>query len=158
MTEKDPLTSFEKSLASLRPRRPRLDRDRLMFLAGQTSVDYRPAYRLSVFRPAVVSALVAAVVTLGVITATKLATRISNSLTATAAPGESRDVQPATVAGNPVQRHPDTGNALGWIASLLAGGETKDANAERPEPNLVQLREQLLEENAGYEKSQSEEP
>lgn len=158
MTEKNPLTEFEKSLASLRPHRPRLDRDRLMFLAGQTSVDYRPAYRSSVFRPAVVSALVAAVVTLGVISATKLATHISNSLTATAAPGESRDVLPATVAGNSVQRRSDTGSAIGWIASLLSGGESEKSDAERPEPNLVQLREQLLEENAGYEKDRTEEP
>jgi len=157
MSEKDQFTLFEASLGSLKPRVPRLDRDRLMYLAGQSSVAYGPTYRTSSFRPVVASALVAAAVTLAVMTATQSGVRIVDSVAAAAASSEAPPAQPARSNRDAVEYRVEIGNSLGWIVSLLAGPQRAETDSARTEPNLMQLREQLLEENSGGNRSQKEE-
>jgi len=147
MIEQDSLTPLEAYLASLKPRSPKLDRDGLMFLAGQASVTYCPTYRTSSFRPVMLSALVAAAVTLAVVTATQSGARIVGSMAAAAQsePSQERSAPrpTATVAAA-------TGaDSLGPVVVWLIGSPPAETSATDSDPNLLRQLKQMLQEEAG---------
>ncbi len=152
MIEKDPLTSIEARLSSLKPRDPRLDRDRLMFLAGRASVVYWSRYSRSSFRPVVLSALAAAAVTLFVVTATESGSRIVDRVASAVVPGatsaDTAGSQPPAPAQNAAGCRLEIGNSLGWIVPLLVGQKPVEKDSTKSGQNLIQLREALLSEDA----------
>jgi hypothetical protein len=123
-----------------------------MFLAGQASVAYGPRYCPSSFRPVVLSALVAAAVTLLVVTATESGARIVDRVAHAAVPeatsGDPLGSRPTAPVQEGVHYHLEIGDSLGWVVSLLVGRKSVGNDSSRPERSLVQLREALLNEGA----------
>ncbi|MBN1588133.1 MAG: hypothetical protein JW888_01310 [Pirellulales bacterium] len=148
MIEDDQPTSFEARLASLRPRSPRLQRDHLMFLAGQASVVYWPRYRTNVARPVILSVVATMAVTFLVLTATESGSRIVDQVASAATTPRVSHDRPVSPSQEDVQYRFEVGNSLGWVFSFLVGKQPDESDTAKPERNLVQLREALLKEDA----------
>ena len=150
MIEEDTLSSFEARIASLKPTKPAIDRDRLMFLAGQASVAYWPTHRHSTLRPVLISSFVAVFATLLVMTITQSTPNLAKCFSLITS---SEDSPPAVAATRPVsddvQYRVEVGNSLGWMVSLLVGRRSDEEKAH-PESNLVRMRREMLREDQSF--------
>jgi hypothetical protein len=149
MMEDEELTLIEARLAALRPSRAKLDRDRLMFLAGQASVAYWPKYRPSAARPAAISAIVAAVATFIGMTAIRSGERIADHVASAAAPAAISPVQAAAFSRGATPRRVESSESLGWAVSMLVGEVSPASDSPQAEQGVLSLRHRLLNESTG---------
>jgi hypothetical protein len=150
--EEDHLTSFEARIASLRPSRPELDRDRLMFLAGQASVCYFSKRRRNIAWPMTVTASVAVALTAVLFTVTESASRIVDrvaSVWTSSSDDYDFDRAPGTTALADEETHYriEMGNSLGIMFSFLVDKKSAQKEADESSPSLVHMRRTLLEES-----------
>jgi hypothetical protein len=152
------LADFELRLTAIKPRRPQIDRDRLMFLAGQSSVVYYSPQTSSPngSRSFLTSVMTSAITALVVMTLFQpVSTRIRQFAASpwslqvvTLSASESKPMRAKPSGSDLVEYRIELGNSLGSIASWLGVVEQPDQKPAEP-ASLGQLRSELLSEQTG---------
>jgi hypothetical protein len=160
------LADFALRLTAMKPRRPRIDRDRLMFLAGQSSVVYYspPTSSPNGSRSFLTSVMTSAITALVVMIAFQpVSARIRQfvaspwSLRVVTLPASESKPMRAKPSGNDrVEYRIELGNSLGSIVPWLVSVEQQDQKPAAP-ASLGQLRSELLSEETGVARADATE-
>lgn len=111
------LQAFEAQLAALRPREDRIDRERLMYLAGQASAE------CGARTPPTKAGRWAWPASWGAVAGAAAALLVMTTLPSTASPDKSRETMNAPIAVRPAPE-PGAGNSTG--RELMAGASLQD--------------------------------
>lgn len=150
--EHQDLNAFEAALAALAPRSERLNRERLMFLAGQASLPAARGGRRWAWPAAfgAMTAVAAGLLLAVVIRAPQAGPAGVAPLAAASAPeadvaavGGERPKVPPSPDQAPRPR-PLLGGPGSWVALCLAPWEKRSAASRRPAESYLQLRDQVL--------------